>query len=91
MSLIESSMAAPPSSPASLVTLEPLSGFPETLTSQQPSPLPPASGDLDLRALLQALLTRMDIEALVYRLEEVHLREIHLVWVDAQLLSDIYG
>lgn len=36
----------------------------------------PAGMDPDIKALLQALPTRMDIETLILRLEETHRRDI---------------
>lgn len=45
-------------------------------------------GELDLRALLQALPMRADMEAMVSHLEEVHCRDLKLVWTQVQQLSD---
>lgn len=44
-------------------------------------------GEPGLRALLQALLTRMDMKALVSRLEGHH-RDLQLVWMEVQSLSE---
>lgn len=47
-------------------------------------------GDPKLRALLQALPTRMDMEALVSRLSEGHPRDIQLVPKEVHSFSEIY-
>lgn len=46
------------------------------------------SGDTDLRALLQALLTWADLEAMVAWVEEVHHRDLKLVQSEVQQLTD---
>lgn len=54
---------------------------PDLRADLQGSPLHPSSLQmiLELRTLLQALPTRMDIEALITRLEEQHLRDIQRI------------
>lgn len=49
---------------------------------------PSVLGDPDLRALLQALPTRSDMEAMVSCLEEVHRRDLQLVRTEVQSLAD---
>lgn len=72
-------MAAPPASPAES---DSLMGFPDELTSPTPAstclsdPLPSMMRDPDLRALLQALPMRSDMEALVLSLEIAHHRDL---------------
>lgn len=55
------------------------------------SPHTPLRADVKLRALLQALPTRSDIEAIVSRLEATHRKEIEVVRQEVQTLSDRMG
>lgn len=48
----------------------------------------PGLGDMDLRVLLQALPTRVDIEKMITRLEEAHGRELKVVQTEVQRLAD---
>lgn len=45
-------------------------------------------GELDLKALLQALPTRSEMEATVSRLEEVHRKDLQMVRTEVQVLVD---
>lgn len=74
-------MAALPASPTSS---DSLSGFP---SCSHPGPLPSVMGEQDLRALLQALPTQADMEALVSQMEEACRRDLHTVKADVQQLS----
>lgn len=59
----------------------------QRLQKQQEAP-PKGLRDADLRTLLQAFLTRADLEAMVTRLEEVHRRDLKGVRAEVQHLTD---
>lgn len=44
--------------------------------------------DTDIRALFQALPTKMEIKALILRIEDAHRKDIQVVRMDVQALSD---
>lgn len=47
--------------------------------------------DEDIRALIQALPTKADIEALILRLDDAHGQELHMVRTEVQTLADHYN
>lgn len=58
------------------------------LSIQQENTGPLSMGEQDLRTLIQALPMRKDIEALIYRVEEAHNRELQVVHTDIQSISE---
>lgn len=78
-----------PASPTASTALDALSYIPSDLCLiSQSFSVPPCTLQLDsdLRALLQALLTKSDIELLIGRIEENHSKEMHGVKSEVQSL-----